>query len=274
MRRSVLRGVVRGVAFLTLSIVMIGLLTAAAPLGDAVRRPLRRAWARGVCAILGFRINRVGEPFRACPTLYVSNHSSYLDVPVLASFLDATFIAKSEVAGWPFFGLVARVGGTMFVRRHWRLALIQRNTLAARMRAGESFVLFGEGTSTNGMDVKPFKTSLLSVAEPWVLDRPIAVQPVTLVYLRLRDGTPLHEANASLYAWWASADLMPHLWRILRLEGCTIELRIGAPVVSWGVADRKALGRQLRDEVRGRLLELRAAAQRTTAVDEAVAALP
>lgn len=257
MRQSLFRGVVRGTAFLSLAGFMIVLLTILAPLGPRVRLPVRRIWARGTAAILGFRILRTGEPFKACPTVYVSNHSSYLDIVVLGSFLDATFIAKSEVAGWPFFGLVAKVGGTMFVRRHWRQALVQRNALAARLRCGESFVLFGEGTSTNGMDVKPFKTSLLSVAEPWVLDRPVAVQPVTVVYLRLVDGTPLEEANASLYAWWANADLMPHLWRMLQLEGCVIELRIGAPVISWAVTDRKVLARELRTEVRDTLLALR-----------------
>jgi hypothetical protein len=92
-------------------------------------------------------------------------------------------------SGWPLFGAIGRAAGTFFIRRRWRDALVQRNTLAARLRAGESFILFAEGTSTDGLDVLPFKTSLLSVAEPWVLDRPIAVQPVTLAYRRLRCGS-------------------------------------------------------------------------------------
>ena len=106
---------------------------------------------------------------------------------------------------------------TLFVRRHWRSALIQRNALAARMRRGESFILFGEGTSSNGLSVRPIKTSLLSVAEPWILDCPIAVQPVTLVYARLADGTPIGSDNCDLYAWHSEAEFVPHLWSALQL---------------------------------------------------------
>jgi 1-acyl-sn-glycerol-3-phosphate acyltransferase len=147
-------------------------------------------------------------------------------------------------------GYVARLAGTMFVRRHWRLALVQRDALAARLRAGESLILFGEGTSTDGLDVKPFKTSLLSVAEPWVLDRPIAIQPVTIVHLRLADGTPIGAANNELYAWWGRASLAPHFWRMAKLPGVEIEVHFGPPVLSWSVTSRKILGPQLRDEVR------------------------
>ena len=139
----------------------------------------------------GSRSTSSGRPFAACPTVYVANHVSYLDVLVLGALLDGTFIAKSEIASWPLFGLLCRLTGTLFVRRHWRSALIQRNALAGRMRQGESFILFGEGTSSNGLGVLPIKTSLLSVAEPWILDCPVAVQPVTLIYARHADGMPI-----------------------------------------------------------------------------------
>jgi 1-acyl-sn-glycerol-3-phosphate acyltransferase len=215
-----------------------------------LRVRMKRLWSRAVCCILGIRLVRTGTVFRACPTLYVANHSSYLDIPCIASHADATFIAKSEVSGWPFFGHLAKLTGTMFVRRHWRQALIQRNLLAARLRAGENFVLFGEGTSTNGLDVKPFKTSLMSVAEPWVMDRPVAVQPVTLIYLRLRDGRLIDASNTDLYAWWGSAEMLGHLWRMMKQPGVLVEIHFGTPVLSWAVTSRKVLGRELWAEVR------------------------
>ncbi len=73
------------------------------------------------------------------------------------------------------------------------------------MRDGESFILFAEGTRSNGLDVLPLKTSLLSVAEPWVIDRPIAVQPVALAYRRLADVTPLSAANAAATRWCSAS---------------------------------------------------------------------
>ena len=249
MYESKIKGAVRATSFLSLTVLLILIYAACAWMGTSVRFAIRRAWSRGTCLIFGIRVVRTGEVFRACPTVYLSNHSSYLDIACLGSFVDATFIAKSEVSGWPFFGHLAKLVGTMFVRRHWRQALIQRNRLAARLLEGESFVLFGEGTSTNGLQVKPFKTSLLSVAEPWVMDRPIAVQPVTLVYLRLLDGRLIDASTTDLYAWWGSADMVGHLWRMAKQPGVLVEVHFGTPVLSWAVTSRKVLGTELQAEV-------------------------
>lgn len=231
-------------------------------LGLWALRPMRRAWCRGVCGLLGIRLVVEGEPFRACPTLLVPNHVSYLDIPVLGSLVDATFVAKAEVEGWPLLGLLARITGTMFVRRYWREAKRQRDALAARMGAGESFVLFAEGTSSSGLDVLPLKTSLLSVAEPGVLERPVAVQPVVLAWRRLASGEPIDESNVDLYAWWGDATLLPHLWRVLHLDGVEVAVRLGEPVLSWSVESRKILGPQLRARLRAGLAEARAEVER------------
>ena len=191
MRKRPLRGAVRAALFLSLTVALLLVYFPAMLLGRRAMLGVRNLWCRATARLLGVRIRHAGGPFTDCPTLFVANHVSYLDVLALGSFADGSFIAKSEVASWPLFGLLARLTRTMFIRRHWRQALVQRNALAARMREGESFILFGEGTSSNGLDVRPIKTSLLSVAEPWILDCPIAVQPITLAYSRLADGTPV-----------------------------------------------------------------------------------
>ena len=41
--------------------------------------------------------------------LYVSNHLSYLDIPVLGSTLNGRFIAKNEISNWPIFGYLSKV---------------------------------------------------------------------------------------------------------------------------------------------------------------------
>ncbi len=252
------RAVVRATLFLAVTGGLLALYPLAVVLGRRARWLARRAWCRSVCRILNIRPRASGTPFSACPTMLVANHVSYVDILVLGSFTDATFIAKSEVEGWPLFGLIARLAGTMFIKRHWRQALVQRNAIAARMREGdESFILFAEGTSTNGLAVKPFKTSLLSVAEPWVMDRPVAVQGVTLAYTRLADGTPVSLANCDLYAWYADMPFMPHLLEVLRLPGLEVQVEFHEPVLSWSVPSRKPLGRSLRAEIAARLVALR-----------------
>jgi 1-acyl-sn-glycerol-3-phosphate acyltransferase len=265
---STLRATVRAVLFLALTGVLVATYPVAIALGTRVRQAWRRVWCLGTSRIMGVRAVARGAGFAACPTVLVPNHVSYLDVLVLGSFTDATFIGKSEIDGWPLFGFLARVTGTMFVRRHWRQAKAQRDAIAARMREGESFVLFAEGTSSNGLTVKPFKTTLLSVAEPWVLDRPVAAQGVTLAYVSLADGRPFTAANCDHYAWYDEMPFAPHLWDLMRLRGVRVEVEFHEPVLSWAVASRKALGPALRAEVAGRLAALRGDALADAGVED------
>jgi 1-acyl-sn-glycerol-3-phosphate acyltransferase len=238
--------ILRALAFLAVTLVLLVLFVLAGRTARPLAHAVRRLWCRFCMRLLGLEVRYRGEPVGVCATLFVANHVSYLDIVLLGARTDATFIAKAEVAGWPLFGTIGRAAGTFFIRRRWRDALIQRNALAARLRGGESFVLFAEGTSTNGLGVLPLKTSLLSVAEPWVLDRPIAVQPVTLAYRRLADGRPVTAATCGRYAWFGDAALLPHLWSMLHHDGCIVEVTFGEPVLSWSVASRKTLGIDLR----------------------------
>jgi 1-acyl-sn-glycerol-3-phosphate acyltransferase len=249
MSKGILRAAGRAIAFLLLTAGLLPLHVVALALPSGNARRLRRFWCRGTCRILGVRLHREGRPFRGCPTLFVANHVSYLDIPAIGAFVDGTFIAKAEVSTWPLFGPLSRLAGTFFVKRHWRQALIQRNALAARLRQNESFILFGEGTSTNGLSVRPFKTSLLSVAEPWILDCPVAVQAVTLAFVRLADGTPITAKDCDLYAWHGDMALLPHLWNVLKLDGVELRVVLHEPVLSWSVQSRKVLGRALRQEI-------------------------
>jgi 1-acyl-sn-glycerol-3-phosphate acyltransferase len=255
------RAAIRVAAFLALTACLIVLYPLAIAAGQGARRLVRRVWCRTTCWILNVRVRRTGQVFTACPSVIVANHVSYIDILVLGSVADGTFIAKSEVRGWPLFGFIASCAGTMFIRRHWRQALIQRNAIAARMRQGESFILFAEGTSSNGLEVRTFKTSLLSVTEPWVLDCPVAAQGATLTYGRLADGRLFDRSTCDLYAWYNDMPFTPHLRSLLHQDGCEIELRLHEPVLSWSVDSRKVLAAQLRAEIAAELAAARTRAR-------------
>ena len=49
------------------------------------------------------------------PTLYVSNHLSYLDIPILGSTLKGRFVAKNEISSWPLAGFLSKVGNTILL---------------------------------------------------------------------------------------------------------------------------------------------------------------
>ncbi|NNC99252.1 MAG: 1-acyl-sn-glycerol-3-phosphate acyltransferase [Gammaproteobacteria bacterium] len=118
---------------------------------------------RGVRTILGLRVAFSGEMSRQKPTLFVSNHISYLDVFVLGG-IRAFFIAKSEVASWPILGHLARFQNTLFFERAAGKARHQLSKMQNHLSRGTSLILFPEGTSTEGTHVEPFKSSLFAAA--------------------------------------------------------------------------------------------------------------
>lgn len=204
-----------------------------------------------VCArLLGFHVVRRGEaPSTARPTLFIANHASYLDIIVLGSLLDGCFVAKSEVAGWPGFGYLARIAQTVFVDRKRGGSAKERDQLTGRLKAGDPLILFPEGTSSDGNRVLPFKSSLFAVAQ--IQDdggRPLPVQPVSVAYTRL-DGLPMGRAFRPFYAWYGDMTLAGHLFAALGLGELTVEV-IFHPVVSIAdFKDRKALANHCHDVV-------------------------
>src|SRR5262249_10787518 len=113
----------------------------------------------------GLRVLEVGVSVNGCVPgsgLLVSNHLSYLDVLVLSSITPAIFVSKSEVKHWPVFGWMARRAGTLFIERAKRGDVARVNDEADRLlETGMLLVIFPEGTSSDGREVLPFRSSLL-----------------------------------------------------------------------------------------------------------------
>jgi lyso-ornithine lipid O-acyltransferase len=229
-------------------------------LGWQHRVRVARLWCRGCCAIVGLEVKRIGRPAAGTPTLFVANHVSYLDIIALGSVLDAAFVAKSEVASWPLIGLISRLGRTLFVQRRTLQSGRQCDALAARLRAGDSLVLFAEGTSTDGARVRPFKSALFGVLDRPDLAAAVTIQPVTIAYVRFRGGLAIEHALRPCYAWYGDMALAPHLWSVLGLPGAEVELRFHDPLANHAFASRKALAGHAERQVADGLAALRRAA--------------
>ena len=175
------------------------------------------------------------------PTLFISNHVSYFDIEVLGSLIAGSFVAKSEVAGWPLFGWLARLCETVFINRKAKSeAAKQGETLTGRLMAGDNLILFPEGTSSDGNRVLPFKTALFAVASQRIDDQPLTVQPVSLTPVAL-DGIPLGRLLRPLYAWYGDMNLGPHLWQMAKLGGITVVVEFHPTVTVDDAGSRKAL---------------------------------
>lgn len=206
---------------------------------------------RLVCLVLGIRVEVVGKAAERGPLLIAANHVSWLDIVVLSAVAPVSFIAKKEVAAWPFFGSLARLQRTVFVDRNRRHATGgARDEMRERLKAGDVLVLFAEGTSGDGRSVLPFKSSFFGAAEvPGVL-----VQPVTLAY-RGQRNLPMNRRTLPSYAWYGDMDLVPHLLGAVRSGPIEVTVVCHEPLSLSGELTRKALARHAEGEVRRGLVQ-------------------
>ena len=205
-------------------------------------------WHAGSCRIAGIQRAVHGKPVTDRPVLFVANHVSYLDISVLGATLDACFVAKSEVNGWPIFGYLARLQRTVFVQRKARQAAEQRTTLTERLRSGDSLILFPEGTSSDGSRALRFKSALFDAANAELDGGQVEVQPVSIAYSRF-DGMPMGRVLRPFYAWYGDMDLAPHLWRALGMGTIGVDIVFHEPVRLSDFGSRKALAQHCEDAV-------------------------
>ena len=225
-------------AGLTLALMPVQLLAVAC--GWPLRKRLPHWYHGRTCHLLGIEIECHGQPSSGHPTLYVANHVSYLDIEVLGSLLKASFVAKAEVATWPFFAWLARLQETVFVERRVHRAAEHRDEMSRRLEAGDDLVLFPEGTSGDGNAILSFKSALFSVAERRPHGRPLTVQPVSIAYTRL-DGLPLGRYLRPFLAWYGDMELGSHLWHAISLGRVTVVVEFHEPVTLEQFGSRRAL---------------------------------
>lgn len=205
---------------------------------------------RCAVAVIGLKLEVEGAPRLDAPLLLVSNHMSWLDIVAIGSRVPARFVAKSEIAGWPVFGALARLQGCLFVNRARRgEAGRDASRMGDAMAQGHALILFAEGTTSDGCAVLPFRSALLGAVEA---APGCVVQPLSIVYYR-RDGLPLDAAGRRDVAWWGDKSLMPHLGMILRGRSIHARLVFGEPAPASMVADRKTLTARLEAEVRAQV---------------------
>jgi 1-acyl-sn-glycerol-3-phosphate acyltransferase len=210
---------------------------------------LPKRFHRVTCRILGIKVKVRGRIHRDKPTLYVCNHVSYLDIPVLGSVLEGSFVAKNEVDTWPLFGWLSRLQKTVFINRADRSTTSsQANTLTGRLEGGDNLILFPEGTSSDGLRLLPFKTALFAVATAKHGDKPVTVQPVTLAVTHL-DNMPIGRWLRPVYAWYGDMDLGAHMWQFAGLGKVTVQLIFHPPMTVAEAGSRKALARLSEDRI-------------------------
>lgn len=192
--------------------------------------------------LIGLKVIVKGEVPGNDPAIYISNHAGYIDVPVLGSLVEGFFVARADLAKWPFFGPLSRAGRTLFVDRTRRSQARQHvEMLTERLDKGESIFFFPEGTSNDGTRVQPFKSTLLSAAELKLEDgQTPLVRPISIAYSGIY-GLRTGRRQRELYAWYGDMDLVPHLWQLFQIGAGEVVVWFHEPVRATDFPTRKEL---------------------------------
>ena len=173
-----------------------------------------RRWNRRALDILRVEVHSEGKPVTET-ALWVANHISWLDIPLIAHVAPVAFLAKAEIAHWPLVGFLARRSGTLFIERGARdganRALEQ---ITWHLVRGRSVMVFPEATTSDGRQVRRFHPRLFAAAR--LAHCPI--QPVAIRYPG-PDGQPDRRV-----AFIDGDTALGSLWRILALERVRAEL--------------------------------------------------
>lgn len=197
-----------------------------------------RLWHRAVCCVLGIHVMVEGQPLDDVQVAYVGNHLSYLDIPVVGSVCLGSFVAKREMRGWPLFGWLAMLQRTVFISRDRSDAAQVMVQIDDVLAGGRNLIVFPEGTSSPGVDVLPFKSSLFSVLERH-LDTGLNIQPFTIDLRSVDAGPELTLAGRDVYAYHADMTLAPHFWAFMQGKGAQVRVVFHPPLELPEGMDRK-----------------------------------
>jgi 1-acyl-sn-glycerol-3-phosphate acyltransferase len=249
-----IRVILIALAFLALTLVLLPFQLIGIAFDLRLQRTIPHLYHRILCALIGVRIREVGARSTASPALILSNHVSWLDICVISALAPVVFVAKSEVAGWPVFGWLARLQRTIFINRQARHQTgAATREIASRLLGGDAVVLFAEGTSSDGIRVLPFRSSLVGAVHHALGNSThhtqITVQPMSLAYVGF-GGVPMGRGLRERVAWYGDADLVPHVLHVLSSGAVDVTVSWGEAVAYDMSADRKAIARDAEKSVR------------------------
>lgn len=248
--RATVRAVGIGGHLLLGAIIVLGLrLWRAIGVGglNQARPTMVRWWYQRLMPILGLKIRVQGQVAKRA--LLVANHISWLDVPVLGSLAPINFLSKSEVRHWPMIGWMSAQIGTLFIKRGGNQTADLIARIAEQVREQQTVVIFPEGTTSDGHQLRRFHPRLMAAAQQAGVD----VQPVAIRY-----GS---NASPDQIAPFIDDDtLTAHLWRVLSQRETEVEVRFLEIIVAAGM-DRRALATACESRI-GQALEIAVAADR------------
>lgn len=189
----------------------------------------------GIAWIAGVEVTRTGTQTLGRHGLrgafLLANHVSWIDIPAIAGTTGSAFVAHDGLAAIGPLRWLCDMNDTVFVARHDRASVgHQVEQVREAIRDTGALTIFPEGTTSDGTDLLPFKSSLLSALDP--IPAGIAVQPIWLDY----------GAEAGDIAWVGEEPGLDNFLRILaRSRPVALTLHFLPPLTGEALTNRKTL---------------------------------
>jgi 1-acyl-sn-glycerol-3-phosphate acyltransferase len=206
--------------------------------GNSMAR--RQRWSRWFMArltnALPFRVTVSGS-LPTQPMLWLSNHVSWTDIPLLGMLAPLSFLSKAEVRTWPIAGWLALKAGTLFIRRGSGDSRLLQKQMCNHLQQDTDLLIFPEGTTTDGRALRTFHGRLLSSA----IEAGVMLQPVAIKYTRDGKADPIAP-------FIGDDDLLSHLKRLFANEQGDVHIQLLTPIATAG-QERAALAFQAQQAV-------------------------
>ena len=152
--------------------------------GDPLHK-IARVWGKSILLVsrVSVSVKGLSNIDRSSPYIYMPNHQSNFDIPVLLGHLTVQFrwLAKMELFKIPIFGRAMRKAGYISIDRYHRESAIESLNLAAnRIKNGVSVLIFPEGTRSRDGKIRSFKKGGFVMA----IDSGVPIVPVVITGTR------------------------------------------------------------------------------------------
>ena len=222
-------------------------------------------WLARITRLLGIQVRIKGEvpqPNQGKGILYVSNHVSWIDIPLIGGLSQLNFLSKAEVRGWPLIGKLAEGTGTLFIQRGSGDAERVSKSIADYLDEGRSVLFFPEGTTSNGEQVRRFHPKLFKAAKHTEIDLcPVAIH----YYLDSSDRNPVPFIDDD--------EFTEHLWNLLRHRKITATVEF-LPVRTVNMGELDQFVRGLHKEVSAAVANHHAQYRPSTSIQSPGASTP
>ena len=215
------------------------------------QKAYRTKWQQKVVQTIGLNLEVKGKETKdndeLQSALWVANHISWMDIALLGS-QGVGFLSKSEIRQWPIIGWLGEKSGTVFIQRGGKNASQRAaSAIAEKINAGDSILVFPEGTTSSGDDVRRFHARIFAPA----LDHKLLIQPIVLQYLD--DNGQTHPKAA-----WNDQNFFSNMLGVLAQPRINVVLTYLPIVDSKEFSERRHIAESVESQIRDVVLSNRA----------------